>query len=190
MFNKLFIIFFILLLIFTTFFTTLSFPTANTNLLFSNNITISSYGFAWPIPGYTKITSPFGKRNSPTAGASSYHYGTDIGAPEGTNLIAIDDGKISFLGFLGAGGYTLTLSFNEFKITYCHISPNYLASEGDTVYKGQIIANVGPKYVYGVPGNNYTDSTGKPTNGATTGTHLHLGFRINDKYVNPLDFFR
>ena len=89
------------LLIFVTFFISLSIPSTNANLIYSNNITISSYGFAWPIPGYTKITSPFGKRDSPTAGASSYHYGTDIGAPEGTNLIAIEDGKISFLGFLG-----------------------------------------------------------------------------------------
>ena len=48
---------------------------------------------------------------------------------------------------------------------------------------------VGPKYVYGVPGNRYFDSSGKPTNGATTGCHLHLGFRINGEYKNPLDFF-
>ena len=32
---------------------------------------------SWPIPGYTKVTSPFGKRDSPTAGASSYHYRGD-----------------------------------------------------------------------------------------------------------------
>ena len=145
--------------------------------------------YCFPFTGKFKVTSPFGKRDSPTAGASSYHYGTDIGAPEGTNLIAIADGEITFLGFLGAGGYTLTLSFYDFKITYCHISPNFLVSEGDFVSQGQIIANVGPKYVYGVPGNKYTDSTGRPTNGATTGTHLHLGMRINDKYVNPLDYF-
>ena len=100
---------------FTTFFISLSSNYSSSNLIYSNSITISSSGFAWPIPGYTKITSPFGKRNAPTAGASSFHYGTDIGAPEGTNLIAIADGKVSFLGFLGAGGYTLTLSFDNFK---------------------------------------------------------------------------
>ena len=93
------------------------------------------------------------------------------------------------MGFLGAGGYTLTLSFDDFKVTYCHISPNFLVKEGDNVLRGQIIAQVGPKYVYGVPGNKYVDSNGKPTNGATTGCHLHLGFRINNKYVNPLDYF-
>ncbi len=161
----------------------------NQNSIFQNNIILNPDGFIWPIPGYTKITSPFGRRNSPTAGASSYHYGTDIGAPEGTNLVAVADGKISFLGFLGAGGYTLTLSFESFKVTYCHISPNYLVKEGDIVLQGQVIAKVGPKYVYGVPGNKYKDSNGKPTNGATTGCHLHLGVRINDKYINPLECF-
>ena len=38
-------------------------------------------------------------------------------------------------------------------------------------------------------GNQYHDSEGKPTNGATTGPHLHLGIRINEKYVNPLNYF-
>ena len=144
------------------------------------SIRISNSGFAWPIPGYTKITSPYGRRNSPTAGASSFHKGIDIGAPEGTTLIATIDGIITFVGFLGGGGY---------KITYCHVSPIFMVKEGDCVMRGQVIARVGPKYVYNVPGNTYTDSQGKPTNGATTGTHLHFGVRVDGEYVNPLDFF-
>ena len=35
---------------------------------------------------------------------------------------------------------------------------------GDFVKEGQVIGYVGPKYVYGVPANTYTDSSGKPTN--------------------------
>jgi len=52
---------------------------------------------------------------------------------------------------------------------------------------GQVIGQVGSKYVYDVIGNKYHDSTGKPTNGATTGCHLHLSIKINDSYINPLE---
>ena len=155
----------------------------------SLEIVISSSGFAWPIPGYTRITSPYGKRVSPTAGASNFHKGIDIGAPEGTILIAAMDGKITYLGFLGGGGYTITLSNDDMKITYCHVSPNYLVEVGQEIKRGQIIGQVGPKNVYGVPGNTYKDENGNPTNGATTGCHLHFGVRINEEYTNPLNFF-
>lgn len=101
--------------------------------------------------GYTYITSPFGYRGLPTAGATTYHTGVDIGAPEGTKFIAVCDGKITFIGFLGGGGYTITLSVNNMKITYCHVSPNYIVKKGDIVKKGEIIGAVGPKNVYGVP---------------------------------------
>lgn len=30
---------------------------------------------------------------------------------------------------------------------------------------------------------------GNPTNGATTGPHLHLGVRIDDEYIDPLTLF-
>ena len=146
-------------------------------------------GFVWPLPGYTRISSYFGKRVSPTSGASSSHSGIDIPAPEGTKFIAVADGTITFTQFLGAGGYTITLSFDNYRVTYCHCSPNYIVKVGDTVKQGQVIGHVGPKYVYGVKGNQYSDSSGKPTNGATTGTHLHLGIRIDGKYQNPLNFF-
>lgn len=139
--------------------------------------------------GYTKISSYFGKRTSPTSGASSYHSGIDVPAPPGSKLIAVNDGEITFTQFLGAGGYTITLSFDNFRVTYCHCSPNYIVKVGDFVKQGQVIGYVGPKNVYGVKGNIYFDSVGNPTNGATTGPHLHLGIRIDGNYQNPLNFF-
>ena len=146
--------------------------------------------FIWPVPGNTKISSPFGKRNAPTSGASSFHYGTDIPAPEGTKLIAIADGQITFCSFLGAGGYTIILSFDNFKVSYCHVSPNFIVSVGDFVKQGQVIGCVGPKYVYGVPGNPYSDSSGKPTNRCYYAVVIFIyGFRIDGEYKNPLNYF-
>ena len=139
--------------------------------------------------GYTTINSYFGYRTSPTAGASSYHSGLDIGAPEGSNFIAVTSGEITFTGFLGGGGYTITLTSGNYKFTYCHVSPQYIVKEGDYVVQGQVIGKVGPKNVYGVKGNQYKDENGNPTNGATTGPHLHFGVRYNGEYIDPLSLF-
>ena len=122
-------------------------------------------------------------------GASSYHSGLDIGAPEGSKLIAITSGKITFASFLGGGGYTITLTSGNVKFTYCHVSPNYIVKVGDFVTQGQIIGYVGPKNVYGVKGNQYFDENGNPTNGATTGPHLHFGVRVDGEYIDPLSLF-
>ena len=109
----------------------------------------------WPAPGIQQINSYFGKRTAPTNGASSYQKGVDIGAPEGHEFVAVTNGTISYTGFLGGGGYTITLTdFNtengEIKYSYCHCNPNFIVSVGQKVTKGQIIGYVGPKYVYGV----------------------------------------
>ena len=76
---------------------------SNSEILNPEIIAFNPNGFVWPIPGYTKISSPFGKRTSPTSGASSSHSGIDIPAPPGTKFIAIHDGEITFCQFLGAG---------------------------------------------------------------------------------------
>ena len=150
---------------------------------------ISPSGFIWPIPGYNRISSQFGKRTSPTSGASSYHSGIDIPAPPGTKFVAVHDGTITFRQFLGAGGFTITLSFNNYKVSYCHCDPNFIVEIGQEIKQGQVIGMVGPKNVYGVLGNIYKDAQGNPTNGATTGPHLHFGVRKDGQYQNPLSFY-
>ena len=105
--------------------------------------------------GIYKINSYYGKRNAPTSGASTFHKGIDIGAPQGFEFVAVSSGKITFTDFLGGGGYTITIttfeqSIGEIKYSYCHCDPNYIVHVGDFVEKGQIIGRVGPKNVYGV----------------------------------------
>ena len=115
----------VLIIFITCFFTPVISNYENIDKEIFEQITISKYGFAWPIPGYNTITSNFGRRKSPTAGASSFHKGLDIGAPEGTILIAVTEGIITYTGFLGGGGYTITLSKDNMKISYCHVSVSY-----------------------------------------------------------------
>ena len=186
---RLFIILIIFITIFISVFFIPLFPNATYNPINSISFDISASGYVWPAPGYTTINSYFGYRTSPTAGASSYHSGLDIGAPEGSTLIAVTNGTITFTGFLGGGGYTITLSSGNMKFTYCHVSPIYIVHEGDTIVQGQVIGYVGPKNVYGVKGNQYFDENGNPTNGATTGPHLHFGVRVDGDYIDPLSLF-
>ena len=152
----------------------------NTN---SKNIQIIDFiddgNLLWPAPGIYKINSYFGKRNAPTNGASSYHKGVDIGAPEGFEFVAVTNGTITFVGFLGGGGYTITLTDGNFEngkiqYSYCHSNPNFIVREGDTVVKGQVLGKVGPKYVDSVPGNKYFDSTRKSNKWSHNWTPLTL----------------
>ncbi len=71
---------------------------------------VISYG---QLHGISRINSYFGRRVAPTSGASTFHKGIDIGAPEGFDFVACSDGTISFASFLGGGGYTITLTASD-----------------------------------------------------------------------------
>lgn len=149
-----------------------------TSISDDTEITISTTsGFVWPTPNYTQITSPFGYRKSPFTGKTSYHSGIDIGAPQGAKVLAAFSGTVTFIGFSGANGYTVRVSNGIFEANYSHLSPNFIVYVNQYVNAGELIAVVGPKNVYGVPNNPYKDSNGNPTNGSTTGPHLHFSLK-------------
>lgn len=143
----------------------------------------------WPLPGYNYISSYFGYRNSPTAGASTYHSGIDIPAPCGTNILSICDGTVTFASWGAGGGYTIVVENEDIKVSYCHVSPIFIVAVHDEVMAGQVISTVGPKNVYGINNNPYHDEDGNPTNGATTGCHLHLTIKVDNTAVDPLIYF-
>lgn len=155
----------------------------------SNYTLVGNNGFIWPLPDYTYISSYFGYRNSPTSGASTYHSGIDIPAPEGTSILSICDGIVTFAGWGAGGGYTIVVENANIKVSYCHLSPIFIVSKNESVILGQIISTVGPKNVYNIQNNPYHDSYGNPTNGATTGCHLHLTIKKDGIAVNPLEYF-
>lgn len=104
----------------------------------------------WPLPYNHYISSSFGLRKSPTLGASSFHKGIDIPAKENTYILSIMDSEVVFVGFNGSAGYSIICKYNNIKIMYCHVSPNFLVKVGDNLITGQVIGQVGPKYVYDV----------------------------------------
>ncbi|ROR31642.1 septal ring factor EnvC (AmiA/AmiB activator) [Mobilisporobacter senegalensis] len=130
---------------------------------------VSSSGFMWPSDSSTRITSTFGYRKSPTAGASSYHQGIDIGAAAGSNVLASADGTVTVATYQWAAGNYIMISHpNGISTVYMHNS-KLLVSVGQTVKKGDVIAKVG-------------------STGVSTGPHIHFGVRVNGAYVNPLNY--
>lgn len=126
-------------------------------------------GYIWPLSVRGTITSHFGKRTAPTAGASTYHKGTDIAAPEGTKIYAVADGTVTVATYSSsAGNYVMINHGNGVYTAYMHASKLH-CEVGDTVAQGDTIAEVG-------------------STGVSTGPHLHISFIINGEYVNPEDY--
>lgn len=64
-----------------------------------SNPNLESTTFTWPLPSNKNITCYFGPRKSPTSGASSYHYGIDIGSSQNTPIYSCFSGKVIYTGF-------------------------------------------------------------------------------------------
>ena len=124
----------------------------------------------WPTEAnQTTISSGFGPRNSPTAGASSNHGGIDIAVGEGTNVYACMDGKVTVSQFSdSAGNYVQIDHGNGYVTKYMHNS-QLKVSVGDQVTAGQLIA---------LSGNT----------GNSTGPHIHFQIEKDGTKVDPLSF--
>lgn len=110
--------------------------------------------FGQPL-GFYNITSNFGERISPITKQPSFHHGIDIGATEGTLIYSASSGKVSFIGYNSSNGYSIHINSENLYFLYGHVSPNYIVNIGDNISKGQIIGNVGPKYITDSNRNSY-----------------------------------
>lgn len=122
---------------------------------------------AWPAVGVYLISSKFGKRNTGIPGASTYHYGIDIAAGEGTPIVAYADGTVTVAqtNYTGYGTAVVIDHGNGLSSLYGHLS-EYKVSVGQKVSKGQQIALSGHT-------------------GIGSGPHLHFGIEQNGKFVDP-----
>ena len=122
----------------------------------------ANYSFINPVKG--TVTSRYGARE-PTDIISANHYGIDIGASTGTEIIASTDGKVEQVSEEGEYGKHVKIRNGEAVTLYAHCS-ELLVKEGQQVKQGEKIALVG--------------ETGK-----ATGPHLHFEIRRDKNIINP-----
>jgi murein DD-endopeptidase MepM/ murein hydrolase activator NlpD len=123
----------------------------------------------FPVEG--NVTSPYGKRENPFSGASSFHSGVDISASPGTPVRATADGVVSHSGWTQHSGYLVVLEHGcGFSTIYAHNKKNTV-KVGQTVKRGEVVAYVG--------------STGK-----STGPHVHYEVWEKGKNVNPKKYLQ
>lgn len=128
----------------------------------------SDTNFIWPVQG--QITSYYGYRNI-SVGGNTFHGGVDIGASQGTPILASKSGTVSRSGWGGGYGYVVFLDHADGSQTrYAHMS-NMAVSAGQTVGQGETIGWVG-------------------TTGASTGPHLHFEIRYGGNSIDPLTYLK
>ncbi len=129
--------------------------------------------FIFPLAIPSPITSLFGFRVHPISGDQRFHAGTDIGAAQGTPVLAAQDGTVVSAEYAGGYGLMVVLEHQvkeaELQSRYAHLS-DMLVEPGKAVKKGEVIGLVG--------------STGN-----STGPHLHFEMLENTAdgwvHVNP-----
>lgn len=134
----------------------------------SSNVNTSG---GWVVPcSYTSITSPFGYRNAPTSGASTYHQGVDLDTGTGWPVVATRAGT-AYTAYSSAAGNYITIDHHDgFRSVYMHLS-GFSISNGTVVSAGQQIGLTG-------------------STGVSTGDHLHFGISLNGVFVNPCQYVR
>jgi len=128
---------------------------------------VSQFNAVWPTAG--EITTYFGEvgRFSPRG-----HSGLDIAGPEGTAVVAADEGEIlkAYWNEDGYGGLVIIGHPSGYETWYGHLE-SFDVEEGDQVKRGQEIGVMG-------------------STGFSTGPHLHFEVRQDGQLCNPLTFLK
>lgn len=138
-------------------------------LLLTKAAVSAEEGGIWPLEADFTITSYYGYRESPIAGASSNHKGIDISAQAGTPIMTIKSGNYLPMGFHKSNGNWAVIDHQDGTYSaYLHMQ-SFEISKSGYVNKGDIIGYVG-------------------STGLSTGPHLHLEIRLGAP-GRPMDFF-
>ena len=123
-------------------------------------------GFACTTPVAGVLSSAFGWREHPTQGGTKFHYGIDLAAEMGSEIVAFADGEVFAVGESSTlGKYIILVHAGGYKTLYAHCSDILVKSGG--VMMGEAIARVGES-------------------GSVTGAHLHFELQDGTLYLNPI----
>ena len=123
-------------------------------------------GFDHCTPVSGRLSSTFGWREHPVEGGSRFHYGVDLAAESGTDVLAFAAGEVYASGESSTLGNYIMLRHEGGYITlYAHCSR--VTASGGSVAMGEKIAEVG-------------------ATGLATGPHLHFELHDGDLYLNPI----
>jgi murein DD-endopeptidase MepM/ murein hydrolase activator NlpD len=115
------------------------------------------------------ISSSFGERMDPFDGEEAFHKGVDFAADAGAAVLAVATGIVTWAGPRSGYGVLVEVSHGNGYVTrYAH-NARVLVKVGETVERGQAIAEVG--------------STGR-----STGPHVHFEVLRNGGQINPAAF--
>ena len=114
-------------------------------------------------------SSTYGYRKDPFSKKMAFHYGLDFAAKEGSPVLAIGSGIVTYVGRLYGYGNMIEIDHgNGYCTRYAH-NKAHLVHVGDYVEKGDKIALIG-------------------NTGRSTGPHVHLEVLSDMKRVNPAFF--
>jgi murein DD-endopeptidase MepM/ murein hydrolase activator NlpD len=141
------------------------------------------------------ISQPFGVNPQPYQPQG--HTGVDFCAPYGTFLVAPDNCKVeriitdtNFNADLSplSRGYGILLKSITQPYTYLHwhCLPAFPVKEGDTVLRGQPVAQMGNSGF--VMSNGVIVPVERRTQPPYPGTHDHFEMRINSQFVDPIKY--
>ncbi len=115
----------------------------------------------------------FGMRQHPIYNKYIMHKGVDFGGRRGDPIYATGDAVVEYTEYgLRNSGYGQQILLNHgfgYKTRYAHLSKR-LVERGDTVYRGQIIGEMG-------------------STGSSTSAHLHYEVIYKGGVVNPINYF-
>ena len=118
----------------------------------------------------SRTGSGFGMRFHPILKIKRMHEGIDFFAKTGTNVYATADGIVKEVRFSTTFGNLIVLNHGYgIETYYAHLS-KFNIKKGQKVSRGQIIGFVG-------------------STGLSSGSHLHYEVHLNNKEVNPVNYF-